>query len=901
MPRVTRFKKRENCSKRAIIETKCDPIQVTFLTDTNTVFPAWVAVLRYRYVTHLPQAGLTTTWVDYERSDDLNTKIVIVNNVKYNDEEITVRPLPKHVVQTTIRVHRNDKQLLVMHLYYTNGNVLVQGATCIKWVKEDFERLQSVVLILSSRPSKTAIMEAWQEEQATLTSPPDTESCDVDTPATDLALPLTDSDPSEVTTSGHSTTPLAIECDGISDTTLQTTENCSAAVQLLTHDDASKLSCSELDTATVDAEGVQVVEDCEQEDPKNIDSASTTMAENEHDTANCPPALEDFTQMQTESPSSPSSPSSLIITSMVSSTQDESSQSPLPIPSSITNPTPEKGTTIETSDSEAAANNGSNPPGSDDTSTNTESVVMPLPSPETMHAMLLQVMQDFESYKMHAQKELADQKALLQTQTQDLENYKAHVQQELADQKTQLQNAQRVQDKTLSRAMEELDDKCALKDSEIQRLQKTCHSLQQTVTQLKKDKSASASPTNIEVTMNNGKYGQRHGLAGVTSTQLPQSKTAETHTNTVSKDVPSPNTPTSPPTHVNPTAETDQTSGDGDQLSDDELRNKPRVSGPLRLSSSVTQLIIGDSNLKNIKTKRLSPRGEVQVKTFRGAVVSDISEVLSAQPQVQSMEKLVLHVGTNDISKAGNRADGATQFREQYSRLLDTVRNKMPSAQIAVSALPPMKPWTKLRTVRKYNEELKQLCVTKNVTFLPHDALWTVDDNGRIDPTVLSDRVHMSPSGLSLFLRDTKPFVTGRQSSPGQPHKARNNTVKEQNNYVNTQNSNVKGQFNSGTQRPLNSSKVTVQSSDRNDSTVGQPPMPPPHYSNSAGGERQVEGVEGSDYNGDRANPQYMNGQPLPPPHPFFSYLMGSRMPPFPPYPMYPWYFGQPPNPPSMW
>lgn len=143
------------------------------------------------------------------------------------------------------------------------------------------------------------------------------------------------------------------------------------------------------------------------------------------------------------------------------------------------------------------------------------------------------------------------------------------------------------------------------------------------------------------------------------------------------------------------------------------------------------------------------------MRTISGARLNTLQQVLVATEATKSIEKVVLHVGTNNI--AGRHSDTVQQCMKEYSVLLDTVKEKMPDAKIAVSALPPLKPWGKSRpmhlTWKSWN------CVA-----MPHNELWEVDDDGMLDPRILRDKVHLSMAGLGLFLRDTKAFLTGSRA-----------------------------------------------------------------------------------------------------------------------------------------
>jgi hypothetical protein len=259
----------------------------------------------------------------------------------------------------------------------------------------------------------------------------------------------------------------------------------------------------------------------------------------------------------------------------------------------------------------------------------------------------------------------------------------------------------------------------------------------------------------ISVVTNHGRYAASE--QGKPDTPVSLNKTA----------TPSPH-PTPPPLIIQqqepqrddsqPARHQTDSAANGAKQGDRENDHAPRVP-PLKLPAVATKLMIGDSNLKNVSMKRLNAEREIQVRTISGARISTLQQVFDASEKTKSIKKVVLHVGTNNI--AGRQSDSVQQCVKEYIALLDTVRAKMPDAKIAVSGIPPLKPWGKSKVAHQLNMELVDLCYTKRVTFLPHDALWEVDEDGLLNPRILRDKVHLSPEGLGYFLRDTKPFLTG--------------------------------------------------------------------------------------------------------------------------------------------
>jgi hypothetical protein len=170
--------------------------------------------------------------------------------------------------------------------------------------------------------------------------------------------------------------------------------------------------------------------------------------------------------------------------------------------------------------------------------------------------------------------------------------------------------------------------------------------------------------------------------------------------------------------------------------------------------------------MKNISQKRLNAKGDVLVRTFRGAKIVDLHKVFSSiKTPTPAIKRVVLHVGTNNTANARNVE--LDKLLAEYICLVDEVHSKLPEAKIAISSIPPSRPWTNLKTVRAVNMALQGLCADMRLTFLPHAALWKEDNNGKIDPTVLSDKVHLSQSGLGFLLRDIKAFLAG--SAPSKP------------------------------------------------------------------------------------------------------------------------------------
>jgi ribosomal silencing factor RsfS len=123
----------------AVIETKIDPDEVTYKPD-NDLMPAWIAVLRFRYMTDLAADGYDSYWEDFRHgwTEEGDSSIYRLN-IKYNDSVISARPLHPELYLSKIRSFFNGSLRLTIHIYpqvaaSKQANVLVQGEDCREWV-----------------------------------------------------------------------------------------------------------------------------------------------------------------------------------------------------------------------------------------------------------------------------------------------------------------------------------------------------------------------------------------------------------------------------------------------------------------------------------------------------------------------------------------------------------------------------------------------------------------------------------------------------------------------------------------------------------------------------------------------------------------------------------------------
>lgn len=166
----------------------------------------------------------------------------------------------------------------------------------------------------------------------------------------------------------------------------------------------------------------------------------------------------------------------------------------------------------------------------------------------------------------------------------------------------------------------------------------------------------------------------------------------------------------------------------------------------------VTNFIIGDSNLKNIDRQRLDRTGRTHVRTMPGARVSDITASLKHSARRDDIKRVAVLVGGNDLCKDTPKETLLTDF----SNLLPELKRVFPCAKLAVSALLPKKP-VPLHVIIALNREIQRLCAEVGVVYFIEPRF--VSRGTVVKSCFSSDGVHLSSSGLSLWLRQVSAIL----------------------------------------------------------------------------------------------------------------------------------------------
>lgn len=145
------------------------------------------------------------------------------------------------------------------------------------------------------------------------------------------------------------------------------------------------------------------------------------------------------------------------------------------------------------------------------------------------------------------------------------------------------------------------------------------------------------------------------------------------------------------------------------------------------VSPNTKCLVIGDSMVKNINSRKLerAARSKTICHSYSGATVGQIKEkVESYWNEDQHYEKVILHVGTNDLAR-----EEPTEVAKNMETLIEKV--KAHTKEVAVSSV--IKRYdNRIRAskITQYNSLLHELCIKHKIVYVNNDCIDKVLLNG---------------------------------------------------------------------------------------------------------------------------------------------------------------------------
>ena len=152
-------------------------------------------------------------------------------------------------------------------------------------------------------------------------------------------------------------------------------------------------------------------------------------------------------------------------------------------------------------------------------------------------------------------------------------------------------------------------------------------------------------------------------------------------------------------------------------------------------------LIIGDSMIKSIKTRKLSKTRRIRCKTIPGAKIESASDTVLSHTCQFNPQETILHLGTNNVMH-----DETDEIIAKISSLADQIVENRPSTKITISTIihrqsESPEVYQKVNTI---NNQLKLLANQRN---------WSIIANDNINPDshIAVDGVHLNTFGTRAF------------------------------------------------------------------------------------------------------------------------------------------------------
>ena len=166
--------------------------------------------------------------------------------------------------------------------------------------------------------------------------------------------------------------------------------------------------------------------------------------------------------------------------------------------------------------------------------------------------------------------------------------------------------------------------------------------------------------------------------------------------------------------------------------------------------------------MKNVVRRRLDKSGKTEVRTFRGATVKTLTEILKrCSCPYPNVEKISICIGTNDC--AGKYPDG-DKLLDNMDELINVTKQVFTSASICIIAIPPQSNPAVNKYISRINKKLTKRVAAKNATFKSCNSLWLNHVNstdGVVDRGILNDNIHLSEYALGLLLQHVTFFFFG--------------------------------------------------------------------------------------------------------------------------------------------
>ena len=255
-----------------------------------------------------------------------------------------------------------------------------------------------------------------------------------------------------------------------------------------------------------------------------------------------------------------------------------------------------------------------------------------------------------------------------------------HLQSDLLDMKTQLCNTMKVQELHTGTLIEAVCARLDLVQKEITSLSKTLQSLTDKIHR-NNHKQKSPTPTCVVTHKSVGTNTEILSNSQPSASKIP-SKTTVSGTQDHNGKSQNPLSVTTHSIHL-PLRESPLKSVPQDNVLTDEDWHTSNTKSKM-LPNSVKHMVLGCSLLRSLRRRGLCRKGSVHIRSFPGAKIEDVIELLNDCTSHPETETVSLLIGGNDKSQT-------SCLSAMYTGLFEAAHAVFPNAQIHFLSLPPQK------------------------------------------------------------------------------------------------------------------------------------------------------------------------------------------------------------------
>ena len=185
-------------------------------------------------------------------------------------------------------------------------------------------------------------------------------------------------------------------------------------------------------------------------------------------------------------------------------------------------------------------------------------------------------------------------------------------------------------------------------------------------------------------------------------------------------------------------------SNDSEESSDDSKMIKNSYNGANEQFKKRNIIIVGDSLLNGINEKGLSKNHSVKVNNILGGtsdvILDKLDDFLKNKP-----DGLIVHAGTNDITKGENLLNNVKKIFKQVKKL-------SPNTKVAFSSIVTRKDKKDIsKTVQDTNSRLKNYCSQKNIDFIQNSNI--------MEEHLGIKKLHLNKKGNSLLANNFLKYL----------------------------------------------------------------------------------------------------------------------------------------------